>query len=220
MRVIRIWGRHSGGEDRDKGEMNSGATQRDNRVRKTRHPSTGPGMTVPRLTFAEQLVLWSSRRLAAAGLDAAATETEASTCRRDVLARVGGELGVALCPAGGPAAGLDAAEALERTLDIFGRAGVRGLRLNPMCCRFVSNDERLFMSFLASCQEGDHRHAAALLSWFLPPAAMRTAATDGAAFAAALLGAGYRLPQRLRLAADAGHPPAAPIEHAPPPTLH
>ena len=200
--------------------MNSSATQHDDRAPKARHPSTGPGMTVPRLTFAEQLVLWSARRLSAAGLGAAATETEASACRQDVLARVGGELGVALCPTGGPTAGSEAAEALERTLHIFGCAGVRSLRLNPMCCRFVSNDERLFMSFLAGCQEGDCRHTAALLSWFLPPAAVRTAATDGASFAAALLGAGFRLPQRLHLAANAGTCQAAPVEHAAPPTLH
>ena len=187
--------------------MNSGATHHDDRAPKARHPSTGPGMTVPRLTFAEQLVLWSARRLSAAGLGAAATETEASACRQDVLARVGGELGVALRPTGGPTAGSEAVEALERTLDIFGCAGVRSLRLNPTCCRFVSNDERLFMSFLAGCQEGDCRHTATLLSWFLPPAAVRTAATDGASFAAALLGAGFRLPQRLHLAASAGTSP-------------
>ena len=208
------------GEDRDEGEMNSGATHHDDGAPKARHPSTGPGMTVPRLTFAEQLVLWSARRLSAAGLGGAATETEASACRKDVLARVEGELGVALCPTGGPTAGSEAAEALERTLDIFGCAGVRSLRLNPMCCRFVSNDERLFMSFLAGCQEGDCQHTAALLSWFLPPAAVRTAATDGASFAAALLGAGFRLPQRLHLAASAGYPQAAPVGHAAPPTLH
>ena len=199
--------------------MNSGATHHDDGVPKAR-PSTGPGMTVPRLTFAEQLVLWSARRLSAAGLGAAATETEASACRQDVLARVGGELGVALCPTDGPTAGSEAAEALERTLDIFGCAGVRRLRLNPTCCRFVSNDERLFMSFLAGCQEGDCRHTATLLSWFLPPAAVRTAATDGASFAAALPGAGFRLPQRLHLAANAGTCQAAPVEHAEPPTLH
>ena len=34
-------------------------------------------MTIPRLTFAEQLVLWSARRLSAAGLGAAATGTGA-----------------------------------------------------------------------------------------------------------------------------------------------
>ena len=153
-------------------------------------------------------------------LSAVATESEASACRRDVRTRVAGELGVALCPTGGPTAGIEAAEALERTLAIFGCAGVRSLRLNPMCCRFVGNDERLFMSLLASCQEGDHRHAATLLSWFLPPAAMRTAATDGAALAATLLGAGYRLPQRLRLAADAGLPRAALAAYAPASTMH
>ena len=200
--------------------MNSSATQGDDGAPKARHPSTGPGMAVPRLTFAEQLVLWSARRLSAAGLGAAATETEASACRQDVLARVEGELGVALCPTEGPTAGSEAAEALERTLHIFGCAGARSLRLNPTCCRFVSNDERLFMSFLAGCQEGDCRHTATLLSWFLPPAAVRTAATDGASFAAALLGAGFRLPQRLHLAANAGLRQATPAEHAASPTLH
>ena len=179
-----------------------------------------PGMTIPRLTFAEQLVLWSARRLATADHGTAATETEATACREDVCARVAGELSVALCPTGGPAAGLEAAEALERTLGIFGSAGVRNLHLNPMCCRFVSNDERLFLSFLASCQEGDYRHAAALLSWFLPPCAMRIAAADGAAFAAALLAAGFCLPQRLRVDGGAGLPQATPMEHALPPTLH
>ena len=177
-------------------------------------------MTIPRLTFAEQLVLWSARRLAAVAQGAAATETDASARRHDVRARVGGELSVALYPTGGPTAGVDAAEALERTLDIFGCAGVRGLRLNPMCCRFVSDDERLFLSFLASCQEGDHRHAAALLSWFLPPAGVRTAAADGAAFARALLDAGFQLPQRLMLAESAGFPTRAPADTAAPPTLH
>ena len=177
-------------------------------------------MTIPRLTFAEQLVLWSARRLATAGQGAAATETEASACRHDVRARVGGELSVALCPTGGPAAGVDAAEALERTLDIFGCAGVRSLQLNPMCCRFVSNDERLFLSFLASCQEGDHRHAASLLSWFLPPAAVRTAAADGAAFARALLEAGFQLPQRLVLTESAGFPTSLSADAVAPHTLH
>ena len=62
------------GEDRGEGEMKSGATQHDDGAPKARQPSTGPGMTVPRLTFAEQLVLWSARRLSAAGLGAAATE--------------------------------------------------------------------------------------------------------------------------------------------------
>ena len=181
---------------------------------------TAPGMTIPRLTFTEQLVLWSARRLAAAGQDAAATDIDASTCRHDVRARVGGELSVALCPTGGPAAGVEAAEALERALDIFGCAGVRSLRLNPMCCRFVSNDERLFLSFLASCQEGDYRHAAALLSWFLPPAGVRTAAADGAAFARALLDAGFQLPQRLVLAESAGFPTSLGADAAAPHTLH
>ena len=185
--------------------MTDGLVQQDNQALVPRRPAA-PGMTIPRLTFAEQLVLWSARRLATAGHGAAATETEASARRHDVRARVGGELSVALCPTGGPAAGVEAAEALERTLEIFGCAGVRSLQLNPMCCRFVSNDERLFLSFLASCQEGDHRHAATLLSWFLPPAAVRTAAADGAAFARALLEAGFQLPQRLMLTESAGFP--------------
>ena len=202
-----------------KGAMNDGATQREAQAPGPRH-SSAPGMTIPRLTFAEQLVLWSARRLAAAGHGTAATETEASACRQDVLARVGGELGVALCPTGGPAAGTEAAAALERTLDIFGRAGARSLRLNPMCCRFVSNDERLFLSFLASCQEGDHRHAAALLTWFLPPAGVRIAAADGAAFARALREAGFQLPQRLMLAEHAGCPAGTSPEAAAPRTLH
>ncbi len=199
--------------------MADGAIRQDVEQRATRRP-TGPGMTIPRLSFAEQLVLWSARRMATANHGAAATESEASACRKDVRARVAGELGVALCPTGGPTAGLEAAEALERTLDVFASAGARSLRLNPMCCRFVSNDERLFLSFLAGCQEGDCRHTAALLSWFMPPAAMRAAATDGAALAAALLAAGYCLPQRLHLAAGANLHGAAPPDHAPPPTLH
>jgi len=203
-----------------KGEMNSGTTQQEDRAGKARHQRTAPGMTIPRLTFAEQLVLWSARRLATADHGAAATETEAAACREDARARVAGELSVALCPTGGPASGLEAAEALARTLGIFGSAGMRSLHLNPMCCRFVSNDERLFLSFLASCQEGDHHHAAVLLSWFLPPCAMRIAAADGAAFAAALLAAGFCLPQRLRVAGGAGPLRATPMEHATPPTLH
>ena len=158
-----------------KGEMSRNATRQQDRAPEAQPPRTGPGMTIPRLTFAEQLVLWSARRLATADYGAAATESEAFACREDVRTRVAGELGVALCSTKGPGAGLEAAEALERTLDVFGFAGVRGLRMNPMCCRFVSNDERLFLSLLASCQEGDHRHAATLLSWFLPPAAMATA---------------------------------------------
>ena len=199
--------------------MDAGVRQQDHRAPTPRRPSA-PGMTIPRLTFAEQLVLWSARRLAAAGYGAAASETEAEARREDVLVRVGGELGVALCPTGGPSAGLEAAEALVRTLDIFDCAGVRCLRLNPMCCRFVSNDERLFLSFLASCQEGDYRHTAALLSWFLPPAGMRTAATNGAAFARALLGAGFQLPQRLMLSEGAGLPSSGPTEAAAPHALH
>ena len=199
--------------------MADGLVQQDNQALVPRRPAA-PGMTIPRLTFAEQLVLWSARRLATAGHGAAATETEASARRHDVRARVGGELSVALCPTGGPAAGVEAAEALERTLEIFGCAGVRSLRLNPMCCRFVSNDERLFLSFLASCQEGDHRHASSLLSWFLPPAAVRTAAADGAAFARALLEAGFQLPQRLMLAESAGFPTSLSADAAAPHTLH
>ena len=178
-------------------------------------------MTIPRLTFAEQLVLWSARRLAVAGHGTAATESDASACRHDVRARVGGELSVALCPTGGPSRrSRTRPRCLERALDIFGCAGVRSLRLNPMCCRFVSNDERLFLSFLASCQEGDHRHAASLLSWFLPPAAVRTAAADGAAFARALLEAGFRLPQRLMLTESAGFPTSLSADAAAPHMLH
>ena len=199
--------------------MADGAIEREARAAAARR-ATGPGMTIPRLSFAEQLVLWSARRLAAAGHVAAATETEASACRQAARARVAAELGVALHPAGGPAAGHEAAALLERTLAIFGCAGVRGLRLNPMCCRFVSNDERLFMSFLAGCQAGDCGHTGALLSWFLPPAAARVAVGDGAAFAAALLDAGFQLPQRLRLPACAGFPRAAPAGTATPQTLH
>ena len=199
--------------------MADGAIQQDTQSVAPRR-SAASGMTIPRLTFAEQLVLWSARRLVAAGQGAEATGADASACRYDVRARVGGELSVALCPTSGPAAGLDAAEALERTLDIFGCAGARSLRLNPMCCRFVSNDERLFLSFLASCQDGDHRHAAALLSWFLPPAAMRSAAADGAAFARALLEAGFQLPQRLVLAESAGFPAGLEADAAAPHTLH
>jgi len=199
--------------------MADGAIQQDVQTVAPRRPAA-PRMTIPRLTFAEQLVLWSARRLAAAGRGAAATETDASACRHDVRARVGGELGVALGPTGGPAAGAEAAEALERALDIFGCAGVRSLRLNPMCCRFVSNDERLFLSFLASCQDGDHRHAAALLSWFLPPAGVRSAAADGAAFARALLEAGFQLPQRLMLSESAGCPTSVSAEATAPHMLH
>ena len=199
--------------------MADGVIQQDTQTLTPRR-SAAPGMTIPRLTFAEQLVLWSARRLANAGHDAAGTETEASAYRQDVLARVSGELSVALCPTGGPAAGIGAAEALERTLDIFGCAGVRNLQLNPMCCRFVSNDERLFLSFLASCQEGDHRHAATLLSWFLPPATVRTAAADGAAFARALLEAGFQLPQRLMISESAGFPTSLSADAAAPHTLH
>ena len=181
------------------------AAQQGEAARK-QHRATKPGVTIPRLTFAEQLVLWSARRLAAGDHDEAATECEAADRRRSVRERVGGELGVALRPTGGPDAGPAAAMALARTLATFDCAGVRSLRLNPLCSRFVSNDERLFLSFLAACQEGDCAHASALLSWLLPPAAMRLAATDGAAFAAALGGAGFRLPQRLLLTADAGSP--------------
>ena len=199
--------------------MADGVIQQDVETRAPRRPS-GPGRTIPRLTFAEQLVLWSARRLATADHGAAATESEAAACRRDVRARVAGELSVALCPSGGPTAGLEAAEALERTLDVFTSAGARSLRLNPMCCRFVSNDERLFLSFLAGCQAGDCRHTAALLSWFLPPAAMRAAAADGAAFAAALQAAGHCLPHRLQLAASAHVGGPAPPDHAAPATLH
>lgn len=204
--------------------MAEGVMHRDDRAptewRSTGQGMTGPGATIPRLTFPEQLVLWSARRFAAAGQGAVATETDASACREAIRARVGGELGVALRPTGGPDAGHEAAAALERTLDIFGRAGVRSLRLNPMCCRFVSNDERLFMSFLAACQAGDCAHTSALLSWFLPPAALRIAATDGAAFASALLGAGFQLPQRIKLSAGAGVSWATPTETAAPRMLH
>ena len=175
---------------------------------------TGPGMTIPRLTFAEQLVLWSARRLATADSGAAATETEAEDTLRAIRERTANELGVALRACGGADAGRNAAAALERTLDIFAWEGNRRLHLNPLCCRFVSNDERLFISFLAGCQAGDCAHTSALLSWFLPPAAMRIAAADGAAFAAALLNAGFRLPQRLRFAADAGFPRGAPAAAA------
>ena len=199
--------------------MADGVIQQEIETRAPRRP-TGPGRTIPRLIFAEQLVLWSARRLATADHGAAATESEAAACRRDVLTRVAGELSVALCPAGGPTAGLEAAEALERALGVFASAGARSLRMNPMCCRFVGNDERLFLSFLAGCQEGDCRHTAALLSWFMPPAAMRIAAADGAAFAAALQAAGYCLPQRLHLAADAAHPHAGTAARVAPPTLH
>ena len=80
--------------------MAEGAIQRDDRAPALRR-ATGPGMTIPRLSFAEQLVLWSARRLAAAGHVAAATETEASACRQAVRARVAVELGVALRPTGG-----------------------------------------------------------------------------------------------------------------------
>ena len=201
--------------------MTAGVTQRRDRA-PAHHRATGPGRTIPRLTSAEQLVLWSARRLATADHDVAATESEARACRQAIRARVEAELGVALRLAGGPDAGHAAAEALERTLDIFGCAGVRGLRLNPLCCRFVSNDERLFLSFLAGCQAGDYRHTGALLSWFLPPTAVRSAATDGAAFAAALMDAGFRLPQRLKPTACDGFPRGAPApaHAAAPRTLH
>ena len=199
--------------------MADGAIEREARAAAARR-ATGPGMTIPRLSFAEQLVLRSARRLAAAALGTAATEAEASAYMQAARDRAGAELGVALSPSGGPAAGRNAAEALKRTLAIFGSAGVRSLRLNPLCCRFVSNDERLLMSFLAACQEGDYRHAGALLSWFLPPAAVRVAATDGAAFAAALLGAGFRLQQRFPQAGCAGFPWGARAHPDPPPRLH
>ena len=167
--------------------MANGVIQQDSQELAPRRPAA-PGMTIPRLTFAEQLVLWSARRLAATGHGAAATENEASACRLDVRARVGGELSVALCPTGGPAAGVEAAEALERTLEIFGCAGVRSLQLNPMCCRFVSNDERLFLSFLAELPGGRlpaHRRA----PFLVPPtrSGCEPRPTNGAAFARALL---------------------------------
>ena len=199
--------------------MAEGVTQQDVQAPGPHRPS-GPGMTIPRLTFAEQLVLWSARRLAAAENGLVATETDASACRRTLLDRVSAELGVALRATGGPTAGREAAERLDRALETFASAGTRGLRMNPLCCRFVSNDERLFLSFLAGCQAGDCRHTGALLSWFLPPAAMRIAATEGSAFATALLGAGFRLPLRLRLSRDAGVRWAAPVNATAPRVLH
>ena len=204
MRIILIMS--SAHRTRETGDDMAEAAAQQSDPARTQHRATAPGVTIPRLTFAEQLVLWCARRLAADGHEAATTEGEASDKRRSVRTRVGAELGVALRPTGGPDAGAAAAGALARTLTTFDCAGVRSLRLNPLCSRFVSNDERLFLSFLAACQEGDCAHASALLSWFLPPAAMRLAATDGAAFAAALRGAGFRLPQRLLLPADAGTP--------------
>ena len=200
-------------------DMTDGVTQQTAPASPPRR-ATGPGMTIPRLTFPEQLVLWSARRLATAGHESVEIAGEAPACRRSMRARVAAELDVALGSAGVPAAGREAAETLERTLDIFALAGERGLGLNPLCCRFVSNGERLFLSFLAACQEGDYRHACALLSWFLPPAAIRAAATDGAAFAAALQAAGYLLPQRFRLASCTGFPRATPVHECAPRTLH
>ena len=74
--------------------MADGVIQQGVEQRAPRRPA-GPGRTIPRLTFAEQLVLWSARRMATLDHGAAATESEASACRRDVLARVAGELGAA-----------------------------------------------------------------------------------------------------------------------------
>lgn len=200
--------------------MTDGVTQQTAPASPPRRGRAGPGMTIPRLTFPEQLVLWSARRLATAGRESVEIAGEAPASRQSTRTRVAAELGVALGPTGAPAAGREAAETLERMLDIFGCAGERGLRLNPLCCRVVGNDERLFLSFLAACQEGDYRHTCALLSWFLPPAAIRAAATDGAAFAAALRAAGYLLPQRFRLASCAGFPRATPVHATAPQTLH
>ena len=166
--------------------------------------SAGAALTIPRLAFAEQLVLWSARRLHAASRCDAATGDDARARRREVLARIGKELGVALRTPAAPDAGLEAARALDGTLSAFSRAGVRGLRPNPTHCRFVGGDERLLLSLLAGCQAGDHAHIAALLSWFFRPPAMREAVTQGGAFACALARGGYRLPQRLRLAGCMG----------------
>ena len=166
--------------------------------------SSPPALTIPRLAFAEQLVLWSARRLHAASRCDAATEEDARASRREVLARVGKELGVALRTPSAPDAGPEAARALDGTLSVFSRIGVRGLWPNPTHYRFVGGDERLLLSLLAGCQAGDHAHTAALLSWFFRPPAMREAAAQGAAFAFALARGGYRLPQRLQLAGCVG----------------
>ncbi len=60
-----------------------------------RDPSC-PALTIPRLAFGEQLTLWSARRVHASTQCDAATEADAAAGRREVLARVGRELGVAL----------------------------------------------------------------------------------------------------------------------------
>jgi hypothetical protein len=169
------------------------------RRRPTRVQSrSSAGRTIPRLSFPEQLVLWSARRLATIPLIDIATEAEAQACRAEVVGRVSKELAVALHTVAEPDAGTAAAQALEGTLNTFACAGLRGLGLSPLNCRFVSSDERLFLSFLAGCQAGDCRHTSALLSWFFPPAGARIAATHGAVFAARLLQAGFAVPQRLQ----------------------
>ena len=99
--ATRLHSHRAGTRPRVEDDMADGAIQQDVRSVAPRRPAA-PGMTIPRLTFAEQLVLWSARRLATAGHGAAATETDASACRQDVRARVGGELSVALYPTGGP----------------------------------------------------------------------------------------------------------------------
>lgn len=163
------------------------------------HGSPGRRTTVPRLSFGEQLVLWSARRFSALEYCNAGSEAEFRAHRQEVVARVGRELDVALSHPANPRAGRAAAERLEQTLSTFAFAGVRPLRLNPHCCRFVGNDERLFLSFLAGCQERDDHHVRALLSWFFPPAAIRLATCQGGALAAMLTAARLVLPQRLRL---------------------
>ena len=170
----------------------------------TKRGPSWPALTIPRLAFGEQLTLWSARRVHASAQCDAASEADAASGRREVLARVGKELGVALRTAAAPDAGVEAARALDTTLSAFSRTGIRTLRLNPPSCRFVGGDERLFLSFLAGCQAGDHAHTSALLSWFFRPPAMRMAASRGGAFAFALARGGHWLPQRLRLAGCVG----------------
>jgi hypothetical protein len=146
--------------------------------------AAAPVLDAGDLVYAEQLVLWATRRWLARRLDWWRVEEEyffACGCARARRALDG----------------------LDRLLAILHAGARRTVHLHRLACRRISADEQALLTLIAAYQSGRTSQALALLEHLLPEAAARQARGPAAALATALGESGRILPLRAPALAEA-----------------
>lgn len=134
-------------------------------------------LTLDRIAFAEQFLLWAVRRWIAQFKRGQADLSELRHAFR--LARAP-----------------DALSALDELLGTLATGAQRPLDMRCVKCRSIGADEVLLLSAVAALQAGDPEPCQAILQDWLAPAAARAALRPAMVFAVLLREAGLRLPLR------------------------